>query len=376
MTAFISTATFASTSSSTSRTAPCTCGAQRMLYGSCTRTSPARWDSRIAEPRIRDQRLAAEARCPRYLRSTCSRGSNAVSVPRSASVESAAARSAIRARRRASRHDRASSEVIACVPLMRASPSFGPSSRGARPARRNPSAPLAARPPIRTCPQPSSGRARCASGARSPLAPTDPRLGTSGSTSARRRESSASMTFGRTPEWPRARVFARNSSIPRTASSSSGSPSPDAWLRISRRWSSTIRSPAMRTPARSPNPVFTPYTASPVSRTRRTAEHPASTRARAPAASAHGAPRRAIASNASNPSDSPSMTTGSVAARVGPVLTRRISSMSGDHGTGSGRCRCRRRSPGGLPATLRPVLPGPDGQGSGARWPHSSRGDA
>ena len=43
------------------------------------------------------------ARCPRCSRSACTRGSNAVSVPRSASVESAATRSARRTRRRASR---------------------------------------------------------------------------------------------------------------------------------------------------------------------------------------------------------------------------------------------------------------------------------
>ena len=48
---------------------------------------------------------------------------------------------------------------------------------------------------------------------------------------------SASTTCARTPEYPRERVFARSRSIPRTASSSSGSPSPDAWLRMSRRWS-------------------------------------------------------------------------------------------------------------------------------------------
>ena len=228
MTAFISMTTFASTSSSTSRTAPCTWGAQRMLYGSCTRTSPARWDSRIADPRISDHRFAAEARWPRYPRSACSRGSNAVSVPRNASVESAAARSAVRTRRRASRHDSASSEVIACVPLMRASPSFGPSSRGASPARRSPSAPGTTSPPIRTRPRPRRGSARWASGARSPLAPTDPRLGTAGSTSASRRAISASMICGRTPECPRARVLARSSNIPRTVSSSSGSPSPEA----------------------------------------------------------------------------------------------------------------------------------------------------
>ena len=231
-------------------------------------------------------------------------------MPRNASVESAAARSATRTRRRASRHDSASSEVIACVPLMRASPSLGPSSRGSRPARRNPSAAVAMRPSTRTCPHPSRGRARWASGARSPLAPTEPRLGTTGSTPAPRRAIRASTTRGRTPECPRARVLARSSSMPRTASSSSASPSPAQWLRISRLCSSTIRSSAMRTPARSPNPVFTPYTASPRSRMRDTVATPASTAARACAASAHGPPRRATASNSSSPSDAPSIRTG------------------------------------------------------------------
>ena len=71
-----------------------------------------------------------------------------------------------------------------CVPLMRARPSFGPSTTGARPAARNASAP-GRRPPSRIAsPSPTSTSEMCASGARSPLAPTDPREGTTGCTRA------------------------------------------------------------------------------------------------------------------------------------------------------------------------------------------------
>ena len=77
----------------------------------------------------------------------------------------------------------------------------------------------------------------------------------------------------------------------------------------------------MRTRARSPNPVFTPYTAPPASRMRCTASRAASTFARADSASTHDAPRRATASNCSSPSDAPSMTTGAGAIRVVSILT-------------------------------------------------------
>ena len=73
-----------------------------------------------------------------------------------------------------------------CVPLMSASPSFAASSIGARPACASASA-AGHRLAADACASPSPTRtsARCASGARSPLAPSDPREGTTGSTPAR-----------------------------------------------------------------------------------------------------------------------------------------------------------------------------------------------
>ena len=72
------------------------------------------------------------------------------------------------------------SAVENCVPLSRASPSLGPSTRGASPAR--PSAAWAGMvsPANRASPTPSIAAAMWASGARSPEAPTEPWLGTTG----------------------------------------------------------------------------------------------------------------------------------------------------------------------------------------------------
>ena len=75
--------------------------------------------------------------------------------------------------------------VDGCVPLMSASPSFGPSvhRRAAPRARERVRAGATQRRRVlvavaSTSPSPISTSARCASGARSPLAPTDPRRGT------------------------------------------------------------------------------------------------------------------------------------------------------------------------------------------------------
>ena len=268
---------------------------------------------------------------------------------------------------------------------MRASPSFGPSTSGARPARRSPSDAGARRPSIRTSPHPSRGSARWASGARSPLAPTDPRLGTTGSTPALRRASSASTTCARTPEYPRDRVFARSRSIPRTASSSSGSPSPEAWLRMSRRWSWESRSPAIRTLARSPNPVLTPYTASPASRARCTTPRPAMTLARACSASVQDTPRRATASICSRPSDSPSRTmgagtrSGSWRRRHGSARRRWLRDASpGITGDSPGWTFAGGIAPQARPRRPGACLAGPERSfvAPAERRHHSSRGDA
>ena len=133
--------------------------------------------------------------------------------------------SAARARRSAPASASASTAVEACVPLMSARPSLGPSRTGESPAagervRR----PATCRSPSHARPSPTSTRARCASGARSPLAPTDPRDGTTGCTPRFSASSSASSVSTRMPEKPRARTFARSAIIARTVRTGSGSP--------------------------------------------------------------------------------------------------------------------------------------------------------
>ncbi len=107
-------------------------------------------------------------------------------------------------------------------------------------------------------PSPIRARATWLSGARSPEAPTEPRLGTTGVRPALRTAISVSTTTGRTPEWPRARLAAVRSIMPRTASSGSGSPTPAEWERIRFRCTSRTCSGSTRTREREPKPVFTP----------------------------------------------------------------------------------------------------------------------
>ena len=108
---------------------------------------------------------------------------------------------------------------------------------GAQRDRRAPAA-SASRPPARVIesptqawPSPMRTSDRWASGARSPLAPTEPRLGTRGWTRWLRKSSSRSSVARRMPEKPLARTFARSAIEARTARIGKGSPTPAAWLR-------------------------------------------------------------------------------------------------------------------------------------------------
>ena len=68
-----------------------------------------------------------------------------------------------------------------CVPLISDRPSFAASVIGVEPrGARAPRPRSRSRPSTVASPSPTSGSARCASGARSPLAPTEPRDGTRG----------------------------------------------------------------------------------------------------------------------------------------------------------------------------------------------------
>ena len=98
----------------------------------------------------------------------------------------------------------------------------------------------------------------CDSGARSPEAPTEPWLGTYGTSPALWTASSVSITTGRTPENPRARLAAFSASISRTTSGCSGAPTPTECERIRLSCSVARSSALMRWLASLPKPVLTP----------------------------------------------------------------------------------------------------------------------
>ena len=222
---------------STSRIAPWTCGAHRSEYASWTRCPDSRCDSMISLPSVSLRRLAADAPCPGCGRSRWRRSSKALSVPSAASTLMAAAMSAALAR--AAARDAASTPTasIPWVPFTRARPSLGPSDSG---------------------PCPSRGRARCASGARSPDAPSEPCSGTMGMRSRFSISIIRSTISGRTPERPRASTWARSSSMARASGRDSGGPTAVAYDCTMSCWSRAACSGSMRTVARLPIPVVTP----------------------------------------------------------------------------------------------------------------------
>ena len=94
--------------------------------------------------------------------------------------------------------------VITCVPLMSASPSFGAELDRRNPARPSASA-LGIRSPRKVAsPSPISVRVMCASGARSPLAPTEPWHGTTGVTPRLSSSHEQFERLGLMPECPAA----------------------------------------------------------------------------------------------------------------------------------------------------------------------------
>ena len=156
-----------------------TCGWQRNEYGSCTREQ-SRCEARISLPRSERGIRAATAICPGWPRISWMRSSNGVSLAFSASTDMAPATMAAASTSSAPNNPARASAVDTCVPLMSARPSLAPSLHGARPARARPSAAASTLPPTRTWPMPSNAALKCASGARSPEAPTDPCAGNHG----------------------------------------------------------------------------------------------------------------------------------------------------------------------------------------------------
>ena len=108
------------------------------------------------------------------------------------------------------------SAVENCVPLSSARPSFGPSTSGVRLARASAASAGMRAPSRKASPTPSIAAVMCASGARSPDAPTEPCFGTTGSTPRSSICCMKASVCGRTPEAPRARLASFSAIISRT----------------------------------------------------------------------------------------------------------------------------------------------------------------
>ena len=186
------------------------------------------------------------------------RSSKGVSEPFAASTVIAPTATAASNRRRTRCTAKIANAVDAWVPLSSANPSFGPSTSGATPARASPCNAGTRTPSTQASPTPISTALRCASGARSPDAPTEPFSGTTGSTSASSKASKASMTVRRTPDTPCARLAAFSNNISRTTGAASGWPTP-AQCDSTRFDCKRARSAsAMRVCASLPKPVLMP----------------------------------------------------------------------------------------------------------------------
>ena len=216
----------------------------------------------------------------------------------------------------------AAKPVCACVPLTNASPSFASSPIGSRPC---------ARTALPSSPSPIIASARCASGARSPDAPTLPCDGTRGCTRWFSIATMSSGSAGRTPLVPRTSTLARNSIIARTASSESGSPTPDAWLRIRFSCSWRARSGGIRTCASFPKPVVTPYIVAPRAIAPSTVRRDARTASSARGAMVTRAPCRATATTSSIARERPSSTTEAAMRQEATLKAEQTPSHDGRH---------------------------------------------
>jgi hypothetical protein len=98
----------------------------------------------------------------------------------------------------------------------------------------------------------------CASGARSPDAPTEPFSGITGTTPLSSMASISSTVAGFTPDAPRPSEISFSAMISRTMSADSGWPMPQQCDRIRLRCSVATSSGAMRTEASFPKPVLMP----------------------------------------------------------------------------------------------------------------------
>ena len=218
---------------------------------------------------------------------------NGVALPRSASTVSAQQTSAALASRIASSTARHPIAVMICVPLISARPSFSRSSSGRRRTAASACAPVTFLPSAANIsPRPISGSAMWLSGARSPLAPTEPCEGITGAKPALNSASACCSSSRRTPEKPSARLWMRGAKASRLVATGSGSPTPVAWLSSRLVCSVASWSSAMRTPASFPKPVLMPYIVRPVATASSTTLRLARTRRTAAGASAALQPGR------------------------------------------------------------------------------------
>ena len=199
-----------------------TCGMQRMEYGSCTRPQCG-CEGSIWLPSSRARTAAATAIClagrARRVDARIERFDRALMASSERAGHQRGTEHVLGAE-----HPASASAVDTCVPLSSASPSLGPSTKGCRPGGHG----LAARhhlPSTVAWPSPISTQARCASGARSPEAPTEPLAGMTGSTLALASASSASTMAGGCPSGAR-QAHGLVASTRRTTPSGSASPVP------------------------------------------------------------------------------------------------------------------------------------------------------
>src|SRR6185437_14341345 len=219
------------------------------------------------------------------------------------------------------------------------------------PARASASRPGRVSPPTRAWPSPTSTRPRWASGARSPLAPSDPREGTTGTTPAVSRSSSSCTSSTRTPDEPLASAFARRSVAARTTSSGNGSPTPQAWLRRRFSCSWAACSGAMCTSTKRPKPVLTPYVGVPSATTRSMSAREAASCSSARAPSTADSPPTATRSTSSMPRSCPESSivaaTGAQPIAPAPALPPELAGRGHlEHPVG-GHAVDRKRRPGG-----------------------------
>jgi hypothetical protein len=132
--------------------------------------------------------------------SATNRSSNGLTLPSSASIVSAAIASDAFDRFSARTHATRPIALMISVPLMSARPSFAASSIGASPTFFNPARALMRLPATNASPWPMYAAAMCASGARSPLAPTEPLRGTTGTNCFAWRRINCSTSSSETPE--------------------------------------------------------------------------------------------------------------------------------------------------------------------------------